>query len=179
MAYDGLVSRFESYFIEEVLGLSPAFPAYKVAIQKRFGKVKPHLLRPQQKTFFTRLQSALDDRTAWLASIAQSCLGKALTAFTDEDEVLLCERVKDLVYELDNISEISRADVNNEEEEVLKLEITSFVQGLNKNLLRIPAQKNKAVEAQVSKFRANLDRKDRQLNIAALTKLLQELLQHA
>lgn len=175
--YDGLIDRFENYFVNEVLGVKQVFPDYKDGIAKRYTGLRQHVLMPHQKSFFTRLQSELDDRKAWLASIAQSCVGKPLTTITDEEELLLFDRVRDYIYELDNLSEISKEDADPESEEILKLEITSFVQGLNKNLLRIPKGKNKEVDAQIQKIETNLG-KDKKMNIAALTKLLQQLLTH-
>ena len=130
---------------------------------------------PHQKAFYTRLQSEMDDRKGWLGAIAQSCVNKPLNTINDDDETVLYEKLRDLIYELDNLCEISKEQVDEETEEVLKLEITSFVQGLNKNLLRIPKGKNKEIDAQLNKIKTNLG-KDRKINIAVLTKLLQELL---
>lgn len=173
--YDSLIDRFEDYFKQEVLGTKTNFPEYRDAIGKRYKRLKTHLLMPHQKAFFTRLQSELDDKKAWLASVAQSCIGKPLTSITDEEELVLFDRIRDYVYELDNLSEISKEHTDGETEEVLKLEITSFVQGLNKNLLRIPKEKTQELDAQIKKINTNLG-KDKKLNIAALTKLLQQLL---
>lgn len=176
-SYDGLIDRFEAYFIQEVIGAKAVFPNYKIEIGKRYKGLKTHLLLPHQKAFFSRLQSELDDRKSWLSSVAQAVNGKSLTSISDEEEILLYERLRDTIYELDNLSEISKEQINEEAEEVLKLEITSFVQGLNKNMLRIPKGKAKEVETQIQKIKTNLG-KDKKMNIAVLTKLLQELLQN-
>jgi len=177
ISYEALLDRFETYFLSEILGTKLSFPDYKDSIKIRFKNVKVHLLLSHQKTFYNRLHSALDDRKSWLSSLAQGCVGKPLNLFSDEDEVMLFDKIKDLVYELDNLSEISRDDVDDEIEEVLKLEITSFVQGLNKNLLRIPKSKSQEMENKSSQIRLLLG-KDRKMNLAVLTKLLQELLSH-
>jgi len=174
-SYDGLVDRVESYLLKEILSSKQSFPAYKSEIRNRFKQLKTHLLLPFQKTFYSRIQSELDDRKAWLGSIAQSCIGKPLTAITDEDEILLFEKLKDIFYELDNLSDISKEQINEETEEIVKLEITSFVQGLNKNLLRIPKGKTKEIDDTLAKIKTSLG-KDKKMNIAALTKLLQQLL---
>lgn len=174
-SFDGLVDRLEMYLLKDILGSKKAFPAYKVEIRERLKHLKTHLLLPHQKTFYTRIQSELDDRKAWLGSIAQACIGKPLTAISDEDEVLLFDKLRDIFYELDNLSDISKEQINNQEEEIVKLEITSFEQGLNKNLLRIPKEKVKDVDKAITQIRTNLG-KDKKINIAALTKLLQQLL---
>jgi hypothetical protein len=172
--YDELIDRFERYFIKEVLGIKAKFPEYKSEIKKRYKTLKTHLLQPNQKTVYTRLQSELDDRKTWLSSIAQSCVGKPLTNLLDEDEALLYEKVRELMFELDNLTEISNIDIDEKHEEVLNLQITSFDQGLNKQTIRI-SKKNKEVEDHIKKIKTNLG-KDKKLNITILTKLLQELI---
>ena len=176
-SYDALLDRFESYFIQEIVGIKVGFPQYKIEIEKRYSGLKRQLLLPQQKTFYSRIESELDDRKSWLSSVAQSCIGKSLASISDDDEIILFEKVKDNIYELDNLTEISKEQVDDETEEVFKLEITSFVKGLNMNMLRIPKGKNKEVNGQIQKLKSNLG-KDKKLNIAALTKLLQELLEN-
>lgn len=174
-AYDELVNRFENYLAKEVIGVNQSFPEYRNKMRKRFKNIRAHLLLPHQKPFITRLQSELDDRKAWLASIAQACINKPLTAITDEDELVLFDKLKDIVYELDNLCDISASSVNTAEEEVVKLEITSLVKGLNKSLLRISTSQTKEVEKKQQEIKKLLF-KDKKINIAILTKLLQELL---
>ncbi|NII24363.1 hypothetical protein HB364_04705 [Pseudoflavitalea sp. X16] len=176
-SFDAVVDRFENYLTKELIGSSSPFPDYKQDIKARFKKLKAHLLLNHQKSFYTRVQSTLDDRKAWLNSIAQSCIGKPLTSITDEEEKLLYDKLKDLVYELDNLCEISQADINEDNEEVLKLEVTSFVQGLNKNLIRIPKTKTKEVDNKVTEIKGILGA-DKKINVTILAKLLQELLNH-
>ena len=60
------------------------------------------MLLSNQKTFVQRLDSPLDDRKAWLNSIAQAVTGKTLEAFTDQDEILLYEKFKAMILELDS-----------------------------------------------------------------------------
>ncbi len=175
--YDGLINRFESYFVKDILSIKKDFPAYRGEIIKRFDGLKYHLLQPHQKTFINRIKSELDDRKAWLSSIAQTVLSKPLTAITDEEEVILFDKINEILFELDNLSEISKEKVNDSKEEVFKLEITSFVHGVTKNTLRIPKEKVKEYDEQVKKVSSILG-KDKKINIAILTKLLQELIKN-
>ena len=174
-SYDELVDRFESHFIKNVLGIESKFPDYKKDIAVRFKRLKVPLLLANQKTVYIRLQSELDDKKAWLSSIAQSCIGKTLGTITDDEEDKLFERIKEIMYELDNLSDISNEISDDDKEDVIKVEVTSFLHGLKKNTLRIPKGKNKVIDAQVQLFRSNLG-EDNKSNIAALTKLLQELI---
>jgi hypothetical protein len=174
-SYDELLNRFEKYFVNDVLGLTETFPDYKPAIQKRFKKIKAHLLLNHQKSFYNRLLSELDDRKAWLNSVAQSCIGKPLSAITDQEEVILFERIKDYVYELDNLCELSVKEVDEQKEDVFKVEITSFVKGLEKDIIRVPKQKMKEVDSKVNEIKKILGN-DKKLNATILAKLLQEML---
>ena len=133
------------------------------------------MLLANQKTVYIRLQSELDDKKAWLSSIAQSCVGKTLGSISDDEEDQLFERIKEIMYELDNLSEISNEIVDDDKEDIVKVEVTSFIHGLRKNTLRIPKGKNKAIDAQIKVLRSNLG-EDNRSNIAALTRLLQELI---
>jgi hypothetical protein len=174
-SYDGLVDRFEQYLVKDVIGSNQGFPAYRDEIKSRFQQIKSHLLLAHQKPFYARLGSELDDRKAWLSSIAQSCVGKPLTAISDEEELILYDKLKDLIYELDNLSEISESNIDDEKEEVLKLEVTSFVKGINKSLLRIPKERMKEVTIKQEEIKKILG-KDKKLNLTILAQLLQELL---
>lgn len=175
ISYDNLVDRFEQYFIKEVIGSDSEFPAYRDEIKNRFKQLKTHLLLAHQKPFYNRLQSELDEKKAWLSSIVQACIGKPLISITDNDELVLYEKLSDLVYELDNLCDINKTSVDDEKEEILKLEITSLVQGLNKSLLRIAKGKNKEVEMKQNEIKRILGN-DKRISLTILTKLLQELL---
>ena len=161
----------------DILSIKKNFPDYRNEIIKRFDGLKYHLLQPHQKTFINRIKSELDDRKAWLSSIAQTVIGKPLTSINDEEEVILFDKINEIIFELDNLSEISKEKVNDTQEEVLKLEITSFIHGLSKNTLRIPKEKSKDFEIQIDKVKAVLG-KDKKVSITILAKLLQELIKN-
>ena len=127
------------------------------------------------KLFYSRITSPLDDKTAWLNSISQACIGKPLHGLSDEDEIVLFEKFADLIYELDNLSEISKASIQAEEEDVVKFEVTSFVEGLNKGMLRIPKTKNKEIQQKQKEIKLILGN-DKKTSIAVLAYLIKEYL---
>jgi ribosomal protein S15P/S13E len=110
-AYDELVKRFEEFICNDFVGQSSDFEEYKEYLQKRFLRLKKHMLLSNQKTFVQRLDSPLDDRKAWLNSIAQAVTGKTLEAFSDEDEILLYEKFKAMILELDSLTKTSKSDI--------------------------------------------------------------------
>lgn len=175
-SFDNLVDRFEAFIQEEIIGESCEFETYKGRLQKRYIKLKKHLLLPYQKTFIQRLDSALDDRKAWLTSIAQAVGGKSLENLSDDEEVLLYEKFKALVLDLDSLSNLSKADVDEENEEVLGLQFDSFVDGIKRSLVRLPKKRTKEIE-DLSLILNKVLSHDRTINIAALAKVLKELIQ--
>lgn len=175
-AFDELVNRFEGFICNEFIGQSTDFEEYKAFLQKRFSKLKKHLLLSNQKTFIQRLDSKLDDRKAWLNSIAQAVTGKTLESFSDEDEILLYEKFKAMILELDSLTKISKSDIDESKEEVIGIKIDSFFSKIDPKLVRIPKNKSKEIEQLKNELKNKLG-KDNTSNIAAVINLLKDLLQ--
>lgn len=175
-AYSELVDRFE-LCIKEALDTKESFPAYKEALQERFKTIRKHRLLSKQKVFLQRLESPLDDRISWLQSIAQACIQKSLDIIDDKDEPLLYDQFNRMIHELDNLCDLSLQDIDEENEEVLKLEITSFENGSLNNVVRLPKSKAPEVESTTKKINSILG-DNQEMNIAILTKLLNEKLKN-
>jgi hypothetical protein len=138
--------------------------------------LKKHLLLANQRTFVQRIDSALDDKRSWLSSIAQAVNGKNFELFTDEDEILLYERFKTMILELDSLTTISKADIDEKNEEVIGVKIDTFFSTINPKIVRIPKNKTQEVERLKSLLKKRLGA-DKTANIAAVLNLLKELLQ--
>lgn len=175
-SYDSLLIRFEDFILEEYIGEKLEFEHYKPKLQTRFRKLKKHLCLPHQKTFIQRLDSQLDDKKAWLSSIAQAVIGKPLETIKDEEEILLYDKFKTLIHELDNLTNISEADIDEEKEDVLGIEMSSFVDGINRSLIRLPKAKRNEVSKIEDSIKTKLS-KDKSLNISAVANILKQLLQ--
>src|SRR5690606_14872423 len=175
-AFDELVNRFEGFICNEFIGQSTDFEEYKAFLQKRFSKLKKHLLLSNQKTFIQRLDSKLDDRKAWLNSIAQAVTGKTLESFSDEDEILLYEKFKAMILELDSLTKISKSDIDESKEEVISVKIESFFSKIDPKVVRVPKSKSLEIERIKNELKNKLG-KDNTSNIAAVLNLLKELLQ--
>ncbi|WP_181308785.1 hypothetical protein [Rufibacter sp. XAAS-G3-1] len=173
-SYDGLVDRVEDFIQDELLYERYSFEEYKSKLQLRYRELKKHMLLPYQKTFIQRLDSVLDDRKAWLNSIGQAVVGKSLENLKDEEEILLYEKFKTLILDLDSLTELSQTEIDEEKEEVLGFQIDSFAAGVTRSILRLPKAKNDEVEV-IKKSIAEVLSKDNSLNIAALAKLLKEI----
>ena len=174
-AYDGLVGRLEDFIQTDIIADPLLFDEYKVQLQQRYKKLRRHLLLPAQKTFIQRLDSKLDDKKAWLNSIVQALIGTTLEKMKDEDEVLLYDRFKYMILSLDTLTKISKADYKEDKEEIFDLQISSFVDGVNNQLIRLPKARQNEVTEIEDMLKLGLS-KDRMLNIAALTNLLKDLI---
>jgi hypothetical protein len=175
-AYDELVKRFEEFICNEFVGKSSDFEEYKSLLQKRFSKLKKHMLLSNQKTFIQRLDSPLDDRKAWLNSIAQSVTGKSLEVFSDEDEILLYEKVKAMILDLDSLTRISKTVIDESTEDIIGVRIDSFFSKIDPKVVRVPKSKSHEIEQLKNDLKEKLG-KDNTSNIAAVLNLLKELLQ--
>lgn len=175
-SYDGLIQRFEEFLLDEYINDKLEFEQYKDLLQKRFRKLKKHLCLPHQKMFIQRLDSQLDDKKAWLSSIAQTVVGKSLESIKDEDEILLYDKFRILFHELDNLVSISEANVDEKNEEVLSVEVSSFAEGVQKQLIRLPKNKANETKKIEQSIKQQLS-KDKSMNIAALATILKELMQ--
>ncbi len=175
-SFDELLNRFEEFICIEFVGNSVDFDAYKSNLQKRFSNLKKHMLLSNQKTFVQRLDSPLDDKKAWLNSIAQAVAGKTLEMFSDEDEILLYERFKSMILELDSLTKISNTDIDESEEEVIGVKIDSFFSKIDPKVVRVPKSKSVEIEHLKNELKNKLG-KDNTSNIAAVLNLLKELLQ--
>jgi len=175
-SYDELLKRFEEFICNEFVGKSVDFVDYKEYLRNRFSKLKKHMLLSNQKTFVQRLDSPLDDKKAWLNSIAQAITGKTLEMFSDEDEILLYERFKSMILELDSLTTISKTDIDENQEEVIGVKIDSFFSKIDPKVVRVPKNKSKEIEQLKNELKNKLG-KDNTSNIAAVLNLLKELLQ--
>ncbi|VFA44193.1 hypothetical protein [Chryseobacterium indologenes] len=175
-SYDELVKRFEEFICDEFVGRSVDFDEYKEYLQKRFTKLKKHLLLANQKTFIQRIDSTLDDKKAWLNSIAQAVTGRTLEVFTDEDEIVLYERFKAIILELDSLTNISKGDIDEVNEDVIGVKIDSFFSKIDPKVVRVPKSKSREIEDLKNVLKIQLG-KDKTSNIAAVLNLLKELMQ--
>lgn len=175
-SYDELIKRFEEFICIEFIGKQVDFEEYKQNLQKRFSKLKKHMLLSNQKTFVQRLDSPLDDKKAWLNSIAQAITNKTLEIYVDEDEIMLYERFKSMIFELDSLTKISKADIDESKEDVIGVKIDSFFSKIDPKVVRVPKNKSQEIEQLKNELRNKLG-KDNTSNIAAVLNLLKELLQ--
>ncbi len=173
-AFSNLVNRVENIISQTVRNQNIGFPENKLLLQQRFQKVKKERIDGKLRVLLQRINTPLDDRQSWISSIATAILSKQLDQFTDEDEKSFEALFTQRIHELDNLTDLSKKDIDESQEEVLKLELTSFVKGVQRNLIRLPKHKMKQIDVKKQAIQKLMNGDDRQLNIALLIKLLQE-----
>lgn len=173
-SFEALVDRFEEFIQSELIYEQVDFEIYKTKLQSRFARLKKHLLLPAQKTLVQRIDSVLDDKRAWLSSICQAITGRTLETLKDEDELVLFDKLKSMVIELDSLTILSEVEIDDRTEEVIGLQIDSFDEGKRQKVIRLPKNMTEKVD-EIKATVKNVLSSDRSFNIAALTKLLQEL----
>ena len=171
--YAELLNRIENYITAEIVGRKCDFSVYKKELIKRFASIKEHQLLAKQKTFIQRVNSPLNDRDSWLASIGQVLTGKSLSSIDDNDEIILKENLSHLVTELDNFSQLDKLKFDEKKEEVFKLDFTTQKDGLNSNMIRISKDKLEKAQDSIKAIGKELG-KDKKMRIAILAKLLKD-----
>jgi hypothetical protein len=141
-AYDNLIERIEDKILRIFGFEKQGFEIYLAAIQNRYSAIKGHLLYARQKSFLSRVKLPLDDRESWINSLAQVILSKQLKEFTDEEEIVLYERLADAFKELDDALTLNTMTFDSEKQQALTIEITgSDIVKVKKNVILNKKQK--------------------------------------
>ncbi len=171
-AYSELLNRIEEFLTREIINKEIRFPGYKENLKRRFSSIKEHQLLQHQKVFIQRINSPLNERDSWLASISQAVINKPLDQISDVEEQILKDKLLLLVKELDNLREIY-LEKTNDEDDLVKLELTTALEGLKTNLIQIP--QTEEFDQLVKEIKDKLHLKEN-LSLAVLAKLLKEKL---
>ncbi|WP_298247930.1 hypothetical protein [uncultured Christiangramia sp.] len=170
-SFDELLNRFELFICNEIIGENIKFPEYKDVLQKRFETVKEHEALTKHKIFLLRLNSTLEDRDSFLMSLGQALIGKSLSQIKDSDERLLKDKMLAITKELDNLVDLNKVEVD-ENEMLVKLQLTTKKDGGKEEIIRVP--KNQAIEMEklISKLSDEL-KSYKNLKLPVLVSLLQ------
>lgn len=177
LSYDTLLERYEFYLQQEIVGKQDLpFEEWRKLLQDRFKNIKTYIVAPHLKTFLQRVFSPLDDKKAWLSSVAQVVLGKSLEQIQDNEEEILYIRFSDWVHELDNYVEIEKETKGENITDAMRVEVTDLNGGIQSRVVKIPKSKLKEGDS-FEKSISDLLTDDKNLNIFILTKMLKEQFQ--
>jgi hypothetical protein len=171
-SYDELVNRLEEFICTEITGEKMVFLKYQTNLQDRYKGIKEYMLLVHQRSFYHRIYSPLNDRKAWLSSITQSLIGKPLESISDIEINILFDKIKSTIHELDNLIEIVNINADSSKEKIFKFEV-SGENLFHKTIVKIPKSKFKELKDAEQSIKRILGN-DKQINIAVLTKLIQQ-----
>lgn len=174
-SFDELVNRFETFLQDKYFNKPLVFEEYKKEFQKRYKNLHRHLLLNSQKSFVQRVDSQIEDKKAWLSSLAQSLIGRTLEKFKDEDELMLYDKFAEMILSLDSLNRISKSKFDEDKEIALDVQINSFGEEMANKVIRLPKSKSKQVEKLEEKIKELLS-KDKSIDLAAITAVLKDLL---
>jgi hypothetical protein len=172
-AYPALLLRMEQAISSHIVGKSVEFEHYKRALQERFRSLEPHQLPKELVVFRERIMSKLDDREAWLNSMANVLLNKSLKDFVDTDERVFQDRFEQRIHELDNLCELTKTIIDPEAEDILRVGISMFGTKERARVIRRPKHTSTAEKELEGKIRDLLG-DDKPRSLAILARLLQE-----
>lgn len=176
-SYDELINRVEDFILSDIIGEKLSFEDYKKNLQNRYKKLRRHLLLPHQKVFIQRLDSEIDDKKAWINSLVQALINKTLDKINDGQEILIYDKFKEIIVDLDSLTNLSKSDFKEDKEDVFDLQINSFFDGISKKMVRLPKNKKIQIDGIQENLKKHLST-DSTLNIAALTNLLNEIIKN-
>ncbi|TDG36070.1 hypothetical protein EZJ43_10325 [Pedobacter changchengzhani] len=175
-AYDILLHKFEA-IINGLWNEDYDFTSYTEKLKARYQKsLKQYLLLPYQKTFYDRLCSPLEDRGAWLSSVAQATVGKTLDQITDKEVENLQERFHSLIHELDNLNDMALQKVNLDEELIFKFELTTPGSILNHRIIRMSKTQDAQFQSLERGMSDLMGTTNKSTKIAILAKILKQVL---
>lgn len=174
-SFDELVNRFEIFLQDKYFDKPLTFEEYKSKFQIRYKNLHRHLLLNSQKSFVQRIDSQIEDKKAWLSSLAQSLIGRSLEKFKDEDELMLYDKFAEMILSLDSLNRISKSKFDETKEIALDIQINSFGEEMTNKVVRLPKSKSKQVEKLEEDIKGILS-KDKSIDLAAITAVLKNLL---
>lgn len=89
----------------------------------RYTDIKPFLLDQKKTSLIKRMSSQIPDENAYFNSLAQGFYGKPLSDFDDQDEIALYHEASKQIEDLDNLLDISGANIDHNLEKAIKINI--------------------------------------------------------
>jgi hypothetical protein len=177
-AYDVLIDSIQNE-IGAFLQLNEEinFEQFKEIVIQRYSKLNRNLiLNEQLKLFYSRLVSPLDVKKAYWESLSDVILGKKLDKINDDEVLVLVDRLKDMLFKLDELLPLHELTTNSDSETIYQMIIidSSGRGSFKKNILLDEKKRTKANE--LNKKIQSLLSSDIDLNKMVLIEMLQNLL---
>ncbi|MEM6734570.1 MAG: hypothetical protein AAF620_00750 [Bacteroidota bacterium] len=169
-AFDNLLNRIELFICDEIIGRKVDFGKYTLLLKKRYIGIKEHHLKAYQKSLYWRVTTDFNDRNSFLMALAQAVLNKSLERINDTDEQILKTELKRSLEELDNLVELSKREID-ENDELIKLRFSTFENGDSEKTVRITKKQRNEIDGISSEIDGLLN-KNKKLKLHILVSLL-------
>lgn len=172
-SYDRIVDRIENCLLTALNLKGKEYEHYLPLIKSRYASLNEYQLVPYQKKLLNQLTSNQPGRKEWIEGVAFAVLDKPLQKVDDDEEPLLLKKLSNRIEELDNLRDLTKLNLNLEEEEAYTCKITPFSK--NPVDLTVTVKKSKLSDEndRFMKLKKLLT-KDKNLNLALLFKLIEE-----
>lgn len=174
-AFPKLLKRIEEFIGKEVLGKVLEFEEYKQRLQDRYKSLALNRAAPELRIFLERIMSKLDDRDAWLNSMANALMSKSFENFDDADEKTFRDRFLQRINDLDNLCELGDTVIDQEVEELFRVGIMNGDGREHTRIIRRPKNRNEK-ETDIENQVRTLLGGDKPRSLAILSRLLKEQL---
>jgi hypothetical protein len=171
-SFHQLLNRFELFIQNEIVGKKLEFRDYKKRLQDRFKAIKEHQTLTKHKIFLMRINSNLNERDSFLMSLGQGLIGKPLDSINDSDELVFIDKFRSIVEELDNLVELNKVNLN-DDEVLMKFQLTTLTDGTVGKIVRLSAKQKKDVDKMSEKLSIELN-KNEKLKIPTLLSMLKK-----
>ena len=172
-SYDRLIDRIEDCLLIALDLKGKEYVNYLPLIKSRYASLNEYQLVPYQKKLLTQLLSNQPGRNEWIEAVAFAVLDKPLQNIGDDEEPMLLKKLTNRLEELDNLRDLSKLDLNLDEEEAYTCKITPFSK--NPIDLTVTVKKSKLSDENERFMKLKkLLTKDKNLNLALLFKLIEE-----
>ncbi|MEX2410217.1 MAG: hypothetical protein WD607_02395 [Candidatus Paceibacterota bacterium] len=176
-SYDRLIDRVERCILEAIDLQGTEYEEYVQIISNRYTSLNEYQLVPYQKKLLKQLTSDQPGREEWISSVAFAVLDKPLPKMDDEEEPMLLKRLSTSIHELDNLQDLSKLDLNLDEEEAFALKILPFSKPPIELNVIVKKRKMDDAKDRLQELKKHLTN-DKNLNLALLSKLIEDLENH-
>ena len=133
------------------------------------------MLNPRQRTLLKRIESPLDEEKSWLSSISQALIGKQTKQFSDEDELILFERINKEFKELDALVSLSGEGIDPKTEVGIKYQIFGTDKTKKDNQIVLNKKQLKEVSKLKKELNSIIKSKDKTIVEGTLLELLKTI----
>lgn len=123
--YSDLIDEIEKQLIKALVCKENKWPIYKVEILNKLKSIELEKLSKNQRIFYERLVSPLDDRLSYIKSIADAAINKRIEDLHDDEKTILFFNIKEYSKGLIEAIEIHKFNASNINSKMISFNIVN------------------------------------------------------